>query len=103
MSGSGVALPSPVAHGAAARSSDIAYGSGIGSSRPGASSEVEFSSAKPVRRPENAVPRRSRISSIGVPAASRCASSTIARSALPKISMSAAASTSTERRTLSDQ
>jgi hypothetical protein len=50
-----------------------------------------------------AVPRRSRISPIFSPLARRCASSTMARSALPKTSRSALESGSTERRTLSDQ
>ena len=51
----------------------------------------------------NAVPRRSRMSPIFSPLARRCANSTMARSALPKKSMSALESGNTERRTLSDQ
>jgi hypothetical protein len=50
-----------------------------------------------------AVPRRSRMSEILSPFAKRCATSTMARSALPKSSRSALESGSTERRTLSDQ
>ena len=101
--GAGAAVASPVEHAASARSGSIAYGSGSGASLPGASSDVESSSLKPASGRAWAVPRSSPISSIGVPAASRCATSTRARSALPKSSRSAFASTSTLRRTLSDQ
>jgi hypothetical protein len=82
-----------------------AYGSTGGFSAPGTSSVVESISVQPsgLALRANAVPRRSRIWSIGVPAASRCAISQICRSALPKTSRSAFASSSTERRTFSDQ
>ncbi len=50
-----------------------------------------------------AVPRTSRIDWIGSLAASRAAISQMARSPLPYTSRSARASSSTERRTFSDQ
>jgi hypothetical protein len=82
-----------------------AYGSTNGASAPGVSIVVESISTQPsgsaLRR--NAVPRRSSIEAIGSPRAIRCAISTICRSALPYTSRSALASTSTERRTFSDQ
>ena len=57
----------------------------IGTTRPGASSVVESISVHPSGSPlrTNAVPRRSSIPSTGFRAASRWATSTIARSALP--------------------
>jgi hypothetical protein len=72
------------------------------------STSVESISAQPSpgsqpRGTMKAVPRRSRIAAMFSPAARRCASSTMARSALPKISRSAFESGRTERRTLSDQ
>ena len=66
---------------------------------------VESISVQPsgVARRVKAVPRRSVMSSIFFPEASRCAISQICRSALPNTSRSALASISTERRTFSDQ
>ena len=88
-----------------AATGSIAYGSTGGASGPGVSIVVESISAQPAGSAlrTNAVPRRSSISSIFLPAASRCAISQICRSALPKTSRSAFASSSTERRTFSDQ
>jgi hypothetical protein len=72
---------------------------------PGASTDVESISIQPSGKAlrANAVPRRSVISSMRCPAASRWAISQICRSALPNTSRSALASMSTERRTFSDQ
>jgi hypothetical protein len=82
-----------------------AYGSTGGASGPGVSIVVESISAQPSGSAlrTNAVPRRSSIVSIASPRASRCAISQIWRSALPYTSRSAFASSSTERRTFSDQ
>ena len=83
----------------------IAYGSTCGFSGPGVSTLVESISVQPAGMDlrAKAVPRRSVISSMGLPAARRCAISQICRSALPNTSRSAFASISTERRTFSDQ
>jgi hypothetical protein len=94
---------SPVEQAASCRASSIAYGSGFGSIRPGVSICVESISANPASGRTCAVPRRSRISSMLVPAARRCAISTIARSALPYTSRSAFESIKIDRLTLSDQ
>ena len=85
--------------------SSIAYGSTGGFKGPGASRCVESTSTQPsgTARRRNAVPRRSVMSPIASPAASRCAMSTICRSPLPYTSRSALASSRMERRTFSDQ
>jgi hypothetical protein len=82
-----------------------AYGSTGGASGPGVSIVVESISTHPSGSAlrTNAEPRRSSIEPIASPRASRCAISTICRSALPNTSRSAFASSSTERRTFSDQ
>jgi hypothetical protein len=105
--GASGAAAAPVEHAASARSGSIAYGSGGGVIGPGLSTDVESICVHPSRGTpafvRNPVPRTSRISSIGVPAASRCAISTMARSPLPYTSKSAWLSTRIERRTFSDQ
>jgi hypothetical protein len=62
-----------------------AYGSTFGARGPGVSTSRESISPQPSGAPRvtNAVPRTSRTVSIDAPVARRCATSTIARSALP--------------------
>src|SRR6185369_3464746 len=81
------------------------YGLMWSSTRPGVSTLVESIWNQPsgLLRWMKAVPRTSVIWSTGSFAASRCAISTIARSALPYSRMSHFESTAMERRTLSDQ
>ena len=83
----------------------IRYGLTWASTLPGASTLVESISNQPsgVSRRKKAVPRISVICWTGSFAASRCAISTTARSALPYKSKSHLLSITTERRTLSDQ